>query len=55
MEYLSEIVAFFLGGGLGSLLTLKLKKQSASARGNMVDQERSSAGGDIVGRDKINK
>lgn len=53
VEHLSEIVSFFFGALSGSLLTLYVKNQRASGRANTVDQSKSQAGGDIVGRDKI--
>jgi len=53
--YLTEIVSFVLGTFAGSLLTLYVKNQRASGRSSVVDQSRSQAGGDIVGRDKISK
>jgi hypothetical protein len=43
-----------IAGGLGgALLTLKFTRSNrVIGSGNAVDQSRSSAGGDIVGRDK---
>lgn len=56
-NHASEIWSFLgglVGGGIGgSLLTLRLtRKTRVSGNGTSVDQQRSSAGGDIVGRDK---
>jgi len=47
-------LAGLVSGGLGgSLLTLRFGRQyRASSQGSIVDQSRSSAGGDIVGGDK---
>ena len=59
MDYLlssvSEVISFFVGAGAGSLVTIYFKNQRASGKGNVVDQSRSQAGGDIVGRDKGKK
>lgn len=56
-EIPSEVWTFLgglLGGGIaGSLLTLKFSKnQRVDGSGTTVDQSRSVAAGDIVGRDK---
>jgi hypothetical protein len=58
-HYASEIwsfVAGLIGGGaIGSLLTVRVtRKKRASGQGNVVEQSKISAGGDVVGRDKIN-
>ena len=55
--YLSEIWSFIGGlvsGGIGgSLITVRLNRQNlAQGKGSIVDQSKSTAGGDIVGRDK---
>ena len=57
-KYVAEIWSFI--GGLaagavgGSLLTLRYTRTtSASGHGSIVDQSRTSAGGDVVGRDKL--
>lgn len=52
---LSDILSFIFGGFAGSLVTLYVKKQRASGQGNVVDQSKSRAGGDVVGRDKVTK
>jgi hypothetical protein len=56
-QYVSEIWSFLAGlsGGAvgGSLITLRISRHKrVSGRGSMTDQSGSSAGGDIVGRDK---
>ncbi len=55
-KYAAEIWSFIAGlvGGAagGSLLTLKLTKNSAGRDANVVNQSHATAGGDIVGRDK---
>lgn len=53
--YVWDIVSFILGGLTGSLVTLHFKKQRASGQSNVVDQSKSRAGGDVVGRDKVVK
>lgn len=51
-NFLGGLVA---GGIGGALLTLKFtKNQRTQGSGTTVDQSRSSAGGDVVGRDKRN-
>lgn len=55
--YLSEIWSFiggFVSGGIGgSLLTLRINQRNLiKGKGSVVDQSKSRAGGDIVGRDK---
>lgn len=58
MENLTFDFWNFLGGLIaggigGALLTLKFtKNQRTAGTGTTVDQSKSSAGGDIVGRDK---
>ncbi|MEE2943813.1 MAG: hypothetical protein VX444_01430 [Pseudomonadota bacterium] len=58
MENLTFDLWNFLGGLIaggigGALLTLKFtKNQRTNGSGTTVDQSRSSAGGDVVGRDK---
>lgn len=57
-EHFTEILSFvgglFTGGVGGSLVTLQIKREKrVSGRGSMVDQGGASAGGDIVGRDKV--
>jgi hypothetical protein len=57
-EHFSEIVSFIGGlatGGVGgSLLTLHIKRETrVTGGGTMTDQSGASAGGDIVGRDKV--
>jgi hypothetical protein len=61
MEFLSQyastigsFVAGLIGGGaIGSLLTLRITgRNHLSGKGSVVDQSRSRAGGDVVGRDK---
>ncbi|MCL4677208.1 MAG: hypothetical protein KJ017_01285 [Alphaproteobacteria bacterium] len=58
MEYMTFDLWNFIGGlvagGIGgALLTLKFtKNQRANGSGTTVDQAKSTAGGDIVGRDK---
>jgi hypothetical protein len=56
-QYASEIWSFaagLVGGGIGgSLLTLRITQRNITNRnGSVVDQSRTRAGGDIVGRDK---
>lgn len=55
MNYLSEIVSFFIGAVAGSLVTVYFKNLRAGSHANVVDQSEAKAGGDIVGRDKISK
>jgi hypothetical protein len=53
-EILTFIGGLFTGGVGGSLLTLHIKREKrVSGRGSMADQGGASAGGDIVGRDKV--
>ena len=53
-KYASEIVSFVVGLASGSLITLKFtRKTSVGREGSNVDQTGASAGGDMVGRDKI--
>lgn len=52
MQYLTEIITFVLGGALGSLVTLRVTKNSASSGGRVVNQNKAKAGGDITGGDK---
>jgi len=53
-KYGSEIVSFIAGLAGGSLLTLKfIRKTSVDREGSNVNQSGASAGGDLVGRDKI--
>lgn len=60
MQGLTFDVLNFLGGLVagavgGALLTLKFtKNMRTNGSGTTVDQSKSSAGGDIVGRDKKN-
>lgn len=54
----SEIFSFLVGlaggGTTGSLITLRFTRQNRITRGgSIVDQSKGSAGGDIIGRDKI--
>lgn len=54
----SEILSFLIGlaggGTAGSFITLRFTRQNRVTRGgSIIDQSRASAGGDIVGRDKI--
>jgi hypothetical protein len=56
--YASEIWSFILGalggGAAGSLITFKYTRTTkSSGSGNASDQSGVSAGGDVVGRDKI--
>lgn len=53
--YAADILSFILGGFAGSLVTMYVKNQRASGRGSVVDQSKSRAGGDVVGRDKVTK
>lgn len=55
LNYVSEIISFVFGAFAGSLLTINIKNQRASGRANVVDQSKSRAGGDIIGRDKLSK
>jgi len=53
-KYGSEILSFLAGLAGGSLLTLKFtRKTHVDREGSNVDQSGASAGGDLVGRDKI--
>jgi len=53
-KYASEILSFLAGLAGGSLLTLRFTRKSRiNSRDTNVDQSRASAGGDLVGRDKI--
>lgn len=49
-----SFISGLVGGSLvGSVLTYQVQKRlSSSGSGNVVDQSRGQAGGDIVGRDK---
>jgi hypothetical protein len=52
-KYGSEILSFVAGLASGSLLTLKITRNTHIAReGANITQSGASAGGDIVGRDK---
>jgi hypothetical protein len=54
VKYASEICSFVAGLAGGSLLTLRFtRKTTASSQGANIDQSGASAGGDLVGRDKI--
>ncbi|PBJ83982.1 hypothetical protein CMZ84_05830 [Lysobacteraceae bacterium NML93-0399] len=53
LTHVAEIVSFLIGAASGSLATVRFKKMKADREGNSVDQSGSSAGGDIVGRDKF--
>lgn len=55
LDYVTELISFVIGAGFGSLLTIQFKKQKATGTGNAVDQSGAKAGGDVVGRDKIEK
>ena len=55
LNFASEIISFFVGAVGGSLVTIYFKNQRAKGRANIADQSKSTAGGDIVGRDKISK
>ena len=52
LKYASEVISFVAGAFAGSLVTVVVKSQRAKGSGNVVDQSKSQAGGDIVGRDK---
>jgi hypothetical protein len=57
-QHFSEILSFIgglvTGGAGGSLLTLRIKRENrVSGHGTMTNQSGASAGGDIVGRDKV--
>jgi hypothetical protein len=57
-HYGSEIWSFILGliggGACGSLITFRITRHTrATDNATAVDQSRASAGGDLVGRDKI--
>lgn len=53
LKHVAEIISFIAGALSGSLATVVVKNQRARGRGNVVvDQSKSQAGGDIVGRDK---
>lgn len=55
-KYGSEILSFIVGLAGGSLLTLKFTRKTYVDRGGSnVDQSKATAGGDIVGRDKIGR
>lgn len=49
-----SLLAGLVGGSIiGSIVTYQVQKRlSSSGSGNVVDQSRAQAGGDIVGRDK---
>jgi hypothetical protein len=51
---IGSFIAGLIGGGtIGSLLTLRITgRNRLSGKGSVVDQSRSKAGGDIVGKDK---
>lgn len=53
-QYYSELLSFAAGFAGGSLVTLNVKRNS-SREGNIVDQSKASAGGDIVAGSKISK
>ncbi|WP_128946632.1 hypothetical protein [Bradyrhizobium zhanjiangense] len=53
-NHLSEIISFAAGLAGGSFLTFKFTRTTrVSDAGNLVNQSRATAGGDLVGRDKI--
>jgi len=53
-EHLPAVISFIAGLGGGSLLTLHVTRdQRAAGQAVISDQRRATAGGDIVGRDKI--
>ena len=52
MDYLKEILSFLTGMLAGWSLKFVIDK---SSRNNKVEQKNINAGGDVVGRDKINK
>jgi len=52
-NYLSQIMSFIAGAIGGSFITVQIKsKKQYKHTGDVVDQSDSTAGGDIVGRDK---
>lgn len=55
LDFLTELVSFVLGAITGSLVTIQITRMKARGRANLVNQSKSEAGGDIVGRDKIVK
>lgn len=55
LSCLSEIAAFLGGSLVGSLVTFRYVSSRASGRATVVNQSKSQAGRDIVGRDKISK
>jgi hypothetical protein len=53
-KYASEILSFVAGLAGGSLLTLRFtRKTRIGSKGSNVNQSGASAGGDLIGRDKI--
>lgn len=54
-SYLSEFISFVIGAAAGSFLTVKIRNARASGNANAVDQSHAQAGGDVVGRDKVQK
>lgn len=51
-KFIPEITSFITGATIGSLVTVKLYKKTASKGGTLVDQSYSQAGKDIVGKNK---
>ncbi|NEJ74528.1 hypothetical protein GR197_29050 [Rhizobium phaseoli] len=52
-DFSNFVAGLIAGGAASALITFQLTKNLRSgANGNSVDQSGSSAGGDIVGRDK---
>ena len=51
-NYISEIISFLVGLSAGSLITFQVTKNRAGPGGTAVNQAGSTAGGDMVGRDK---
>ncbi|TYL90746.1 hypothetical protein FXB40_32180 [Bradyrhizobium rifense] len=53
-DHLSEIISFAAGLAGGSFLTFKFTRTTrVSDAGNLVNQSGATAGGDVVGRDKL--
>lgn len=53
-QHVSEIVTFVAGLAGGSLITLRVtRNQRVAGQATISDQRRATAGGDIVGRDKV--
>lgn len=53
-KYISEIISFIAGLASGSLLTIKFTRKTQIGReGSKINQSGATAGGDVVGRDKL--